>query len=170
MKKFIASAVTVVAAFMLSSCVKPISVSNYEPVIDLELLKDKKERLVENYENDLRQCRELTQHATEAYKKRYREEVKHDIQVAAFRALLVGGIGVAAVGTEGIAAGLLGIPNFINSTILSRTDHVPTLEAYHIARNGGVQIVDKCMQNRGYPLLFDLVGPDGKGKAEVRGF
>lgn len=209
MKKFIASAVTVVAAFMLSSCghLEPISIKEYEPIVDLKNLavkeicekryrlpsekegeegklrdkegydncvpqksenneNEKKKIVKKNYKHDLEECRELAEYAKETYKQRYDEEVRHDAVVAIFRTSIVMLIGVAAADTRmGLAAGLLEIPSFtsfVNSAISSRNEHPRTSEAYQLARHGAAQIVDKCMDKRGYPLLFDIA--DSKGK------
>ena len=217
-KKFIASAVTVVAAFMLSSCVKPISVDKYRPIVDLEYLTgeeicekrwygdegipkesnaeennadnksttprnitvrtskynkctsamDEWEKRKDYYEKDLEKCRVFADLAAETYKKRYQSEAWRDIRIASFRVFTIGAIAAVAFDTKmGLAAGLLEIPGFtgfLNSAIASRNEHPRASEAYQVARNGAAQIVDKCMEKRGYPLLFDP-----KGQAQVRG-
>ena len=210
-KRFTASAVTVVAAFMLSSCVKPISVDKYRPIVDLEYLTgeeicekrwygdegipkesnadnksttprniivrtskynnctsamDEWEKRKDYYEKDLEKCRVFADLAAETYKKRYQSEAWHDIRIASFRVFTIGAIAAVAFDTKmGLAAGLLEIPGFtgfLNSAIASRNEHPRASEAYQVARNGAAQIVDKCMEKRGYPLLFDIVDSDGK--------
>lgn len=129
---------TAIAVF-LAGC-SPPSLAEYEPVIDTFSVD------MSSYKNDLVQCRSVASAAKVKYDQAAAKALTTNILVGAIAGAVVGsavGSGNGDLTRYGAATGMAaGAGSAANEQI--------------IAKYGPNKIVDRCMANRGYPILNDI--------------
>ena len=123
----------------LTAC-SPPSIAEYEPVIDTFSTD------MSSYSNDIVQCRSVASAA----------KVKYD--QAASKALLtnvlVGAVAGAAVGSA-VGSGSGDLTRYGAASGMA-AGAASTTDLQLIAKYGPNKIIDRCMANRGYPILNDI--------------
>jgi outer membrane lipoprotein SlyB len=129
----------VTIALGLTAC-SPPSIAEYEPVID-QFSTD-----MSSYDNDIVQCRSVASAAKVEYDQAASKAVLTNVLVGAVAGAVVG----SAVGSGSGDLTRYGAASGMAAGAASTTD------LQLIAKYGPNKIIDRCMANRGYPILNDI--------------
>lgn len=130
-------AISVIMLSFLTACSVPVTTEQYTPVVDISASKN-----VNNYNNDLNECRSIALQKESEYQDRQNKEMA---------GRLIGGLILGAVVGQAVGGNsnwtAYGAANGAAAGVAS-TDT-------ELAQGGPKRIIDRCMAGRGYSVLND---------------